>query len=122
MKKILISLGVLLSVLVVGRVSQTQVIKNPTGYSFTCPDHAGDDAHEIAIVRESDGVTVSTIPLGDPPAVNGVVTGSLNVQPLAFGAYRARVRAIASGISSDWSDPTTVFERAPGKPGGVVVQ
>ena len=98
------------------------VIKNPSGLAFQCPDHALDDAHEIAIVRESDGVTIQTIAAGDPPLVEGEVVAAINVQPVAFGQYRFRVRAIAGGVASDWSELSDVWERAPGRPSGLVVR
>lgn len=121
-KRLLAGVSLALVVLM-GRGVGQGVIKNPTGYQFTCPDHAGDDAHDLAIIRESDGVTVQTLALGDPLVnAQGLVVGALNVQPLAFGAYRARVRAVGNGIASDWSEPTAVWERAPGKPGGFLVQ
>lgn len=101
--------------------SQT-VPKNPTGLAWTCPDHALDDAHEIAIVRESDGVTIQTLAAGDPPLTGTEVVAALNVQPVAFGQYRFRVRALAAGVSSDWSELSEIWERAPGKPTGLVVR
>jgi hypothetical protein len=99
------------------------VVRNPRSVTFTCPDHAQDDNHEIDIVRASDGVVVQTITGGDPPAdAEGMVTIALNVQPVAFGTYTVRVRAVAAGIKSDASDSSDVWERAPGKPTGLIVK
>lgn len=103
--------------------SAQTLIKNPSGLIFTCPDHALDDQHEIDIVRQADGVVVQTLLVGDPPAdVNGDVVVKVNVQPVAFGSYVFRVRAVAGTIKSDTSDPSPIWERAPGKPTNVQVQ
>lgn len=98
-------------------------IKNPSGVIFACLDHALDDQHEVDIVRQSDGVVVQTLLVGDPPAnAVGDVVVSVNVQPVAFGQYVFRVRAVAGTLKSDTSDPSPVWERAPGKPTDVRVQ
>lgn len=118
-------IGILGVLLLAGAVlhSQTSIVRNPRAVAFTCPDHATDDAHEVAIVRESDGVTIQTLAGGDPAAgTTGEVEVALNVQPITFGRYRVQVRAGAAGQWSDWSDPSEVWERAPGKPSGVVVR
>lgn len=120
MKKVLALLSLLLLLPVVGK-SQTTV-KNPTAFQFTCADHAQDDAHELQIVRSSDDVVIQVLALGDPTETNGVISGPLNVQPVAFGRYYSRVRAIAGGFASDWSDSSNTWERVPGTPGGVVLQ
>lgn len=95
-------------------------IKNPAALVFACPDHAGDDQHEIDIVRVSDGVVVATVLGGDPPAnAAGDVVIPLNVQPIAFGLYRFVARAVAGTVKSDNSLPSEVWERAPGRPTNV---
>lgn len=100
-------------------IAQTP-IKNPSGLTFTCPDHALDDQHEIDIVRQADGVVVQTLLVGDPPAdISGDVQVSVNVQPIAFGLYVFKVRAVAGTSKSDTSNPSPVWERAPGKPTNV---
>ena len=122
MKRILYLLPALLAL----PAPQATPIKNPSALAFTCPDHAADTAHEIAIVRDSDGVTIQTISGGDPALTGNEVVIPLNVQPIEFGRYKFRARAggpSPSGtIWSDWSDLTEVWERAPGKPGGLAVK
>ena len=101
-------------------------IKNPSGLAFTCPDHATDSGHEIAVVRDSDGITVQTFDVGDPALSGAEVVVKLNIQPIPFGRYRFKARA--GGMSpegiiwSDWSDLTEVWERAPGKLTNLVVK
>lgn len=91
------------------------VPSNPRAVVFQCPDHAQDTAHELDIV-DSAGVVIQTIQGGDPPAAaNGDVTIAINVQPIAFGVYTVRVRAVAGSLKSVDSDPAT-FARVPGKP------
>lgn len=98
-------------------------IKNPTAVLFTCPDHALDDQHELDIIRVSDMVVVQTILGGDPPAdAAGDVRININVQPVAFGQYTIRVRAVAGALKSDNSAPTAIWERAPGAPTKTRVQ
>ena len=118
---------ILLSVMLVWGLIQpasAQVgVKNPSGLAFICPDHATDTAHEIDIVRESDGVVVQTLLVGDPPLnAAGEVEFALNVQPIAFGAYRFTARAVASTFRSETSLPSVLWERVPGKPSGLVVR
>lgn len=96
-------------------------IKNPSGLAFTCPDHSLDDNHEIDIVRESDGTVVQTLLVGDPSTdpTTGEVIVTVNVMPVTFGRYRFIVRSVASGVRSDNSTPSDIWERAPqstGKP------
>jgi hypothetical protein len=111
----------LLVVLAVSTPGQV-VIKNPSALAFLCPDHAGDDQHEIDIVRVSDGVVVQTLLGGDPPEVGGEVVVPVNVQPVAFGRYTFRARAVAGLIKSDNSVPSAEWERAPGPPSRLIVR
>lgn len=108
-------------------VEQATPIKNPSGLGFTCPDHATDVAHEVAVVRESDGATVATLQGGDPPQQpNGEVIVTFNIQPVPFGRYRFKARSggtTAEGpVWSDWSEVSDVWERAPGKLTNLVIK
>jgi hypothetical protein len=97
--------------------------KNPRNIEFTCPDHDRDDQHELDIVRASDGETIQTIQLGDPPAgADGIVRATINVQPVAFGTYFGRVRVLAAGVRSENSPDSNQFQRTPGAPGPVIVK
>jgi hypothetical protein len=101
---------------------QTGNVKNPRTIEFVCADHATDDQHEVDIVRNSDGVVIQTVLLGDPVAVSGVVTATINVQPVAFGTYFVRVRAVAGALKSEDSVSSNLFDRVPGAPSSVVVR
>ena len=108
MIQVLLALGMLASL-------QVGIIKNPRGLAFVCPDHATDTAHEIAIVRESDGAIVQTIQAGDPPQVGLEVIATFNIMPTNFGRYRFKVRAGDGTLWSEWSEPSDLWERAPSK-------
>ena len=108
-------MGTVIAVLMITLAPQIIPVKNPRGVAFTCPDHDTDTVHEIAIVRESDGVTIQTIQGGDPPLSGTEVVVLFNVQPVAFGRYRFKVRAGDGTLWSDWSEPSDLWERAPGK-------
>ena len=94
---------------------QTGIIKNPRGLAFVCPDHATDTAHEIAIVRESDGAIIQTIQGGDPPLAGSEVVIMFNVQPIPHGLYRFKARAGDGTVWSEWSELSDLWERAPGR-------
>lgn len=103
--------------------AEAQAIRNPGTVIFTCPDHGLDNEHEMDIIRASDNVVIQTILLGDPPAdATGNVTAQFKVQPVAFGQYVSRIRAVAGGVKSDSSEPSNVWERAPGQPTRPVVK
>jgi hypothetical protein len=108
-----------LGLVVIGAPALAQVVKNPNRATFTCPDHAADDQHELDIIRESDNFVISTLLLGDPVETAGEVTTTINVQPIAFGRYYAVVRAVAGPLKSESSAPSNVFERGPLRPGTV---
>lgn len=98
------------------------IVKNPRNVEFTCADHAQDTGHELDIINSS-GTVIQTLQLGDPPAgTDGIVRATINVQPIAFGVYTAKVRAVVGTSKSDDSLPSNQFERAPGSPGSVVVK
>ena len=98
-------------------------VKNPSGLAFLCPDHATDSGHEVDIIRESDGVVIQTLSVGDPPLnAQGEVEVAINVQPVAFGQYRFAARATAGALESDTSVPSALWERVPGRPSGIVVK
>ncbi len=82
--------------------------KNPTSATFSSIDHAAVTGYEIDIIA-SAGAVVQTLSLGKgvlaPAGACGVttdpcVTLTMNVQPIAFGTYTIRVRAIAAAVKS----------------------
>src|SRR5687768_11555174 len=92
---------------------------NPVGVAFTCPDHALDTEHEVDVL-DSSGAVIQTILGGDPPLnAQNEVEIRLNVQPIAFGEYRFRVRAVAGSIKSVDSETSELWRRAPGAPGAI---
>jgi len=92
------------------------VVKNPTLVTFTCADHDRDTQHELDIINV-DGAVVQTLLIGDPPAdADGVVHATINVQPVAFGSYTVKVRAVAGDLKSDDSVASAVWQRVPGAP------
>lgn len=99
-------------------VGAQEIIRNPNAIIFTCSeDHALHTAHEVDLVDEG-GKVVQTITFGTvAPDANGEVTFRVNVQPVAFGRYVGRVRAVAGTIKSDVSETSNLWERAPGQPG-----
>lgn len=105
------------AVLLFAGTASAQTVKNPRLVTFTCPDHAVDTGHEIDII-DAKGVVVQTIQGGDP-ALNatGEVEVVINVQPVAFGTYTMKVRAVAGALKSADSVATDPWERVPGAPG-----
>ena len=100
-----------------------QNVKNPTRAIFKCSaDHDMHTGHEIDVINES-GAVLQTLTFGTAaPDANGDVTLAINVQPVSFGAYTAKVRATAGAWKSESSEPSNVWERVPGKPGKPVTQ
>lgn len=115
-------LGAVIGLAAVTVFAQTIVV-NPTRIVFQCPDHAQDTNHDVQILRQ-DGTVLSTLTdVGDPAAAaNGDVTLPLNVQPIAFGSYTARVRAKAGTSVGEWSNPTAVWSRSVETPTGARVE
>ena len=112
----------ILEVLLAAAIQTAPPPVNPSRIGFTCPDHAQDDQHELDIVTEA-GVVVSTILLGDPPLNSaGEVEATISVQPIKFGRYVFRVRAVAQGLESVDSLGSEVWVRAPGQPGKPVIK
>jgi hypothetical protein len=101
-----------------------QALPNPTGATFTAsPDHAAISSYEIAWFFVGGTDPVSTTDLGKPtPDALNTCTVVINVMPLAFNEYVAKVRAKAGTVASEWSLPSNTFQRVPGKPGGPTVK
>jgi hypothetical protein len=101
-----------------------QALPNPTGATFTAsPDHASISSYEIAWFLVGAVDPVSTTDLGKPtPDALNVCTVVINVMPLAFNEYVAKIRAKAGTVASEWSDASNRFQRVPGKPGGPTVK
>ena len=103
-------------------VAAQDIPRNPRNIEFVCADHDRDDQHELDIL-DSGGNVIQTILLGDPPVgQDGIVRTTINIQPITFGEYTARVRARAGDLISLNSAPSNMFLRAPGQPSGVIVR
>lgn len=103
--------------------AQTPPVKNPSALAFTCPDHATDTGHEVDIINTATGEVIQTLSVGDPPLdANGEVVVAVNVQPVAFGAYRFVARALAGPYKGKDSFPSDAWERVPGGPSKPVVR
>jgi P pilus assembly chaperone PapD len=114
----------------VGLAQEPAVPVNPTRVEFDCVDHDRDTQHELKILQTNgtNRVLITTILLGDPAKEpDGKVRTTINVQPIAFGEYVARVNAIAvsstgATLRSADSEESNVFIRAPGGPGRPTVR
>lgn len=109
--------------------AQTTPPQNPNAVVFTPSSPADHDqltAYEATIL-DSAGAVVQVLNLGKPalcptttcPATvpAGDVFAPLNVQPIKFGSYTIVIRGVAGAVRGPQSDPSNVWERAPGKPG-----
>lgn len=111
--KISILVGVF--VLVFSSQISAQTVRNPTTLTFDSVDFDKVDRAELAITRQSDQAVVQTLVSPGPWAAMTVVV-SINVQPVAFDTYVIRARVCKDALCSDWSEPSNVWDRVPGKP------
>jgi hypothetical protein len=120
MKRVLL----VLAMLALASPALCQTLPNPTGAEWTASvDHSTISAYEIGWFLGAATSPVSTVDVGKPtPNASNVCSVTINVMPLPFGEYVARVRAKAGTVYSEWSDPSNLFQRVPGKPGGPVVK
>lgn len=93
----------------------TAVVFNPSA------DHDTIARYDIEIVKMTDGIVIQTINGGKPaPDANNDIIITLNVQPITFARYVVRVRSVAvvdgQEIRGPQSEPSEVWERAPGAP------
>lgn len=101
-----------------------QNVPNPTAYEFEpSADHAAIDSYELGVYTAVSDILIATLVIGKPTVdADGKCRGSLNVQPIKFGTYVAKVRAKAAEVFSPWSDPSNLWDREPGKPGKIVIK
>jgi len=126
MKKILI---VFLTFALIGVASaalaQTKPV-NPTQGTFTAsPDHATITSYVIGIFVNAAATTpVRTQDVGKPtPDATNTCAFTFSSQPVAFGTdYVARIKALAGGAESVWSEVSNPFDRAPGPPSKIVIK
>jgi hypothetical protein len=100
--------------------------KNPTSLTFESADHSKVSGYEVDILTAA-GAVLQTVSVGKGTQdAAGVVTVTIPVQPLAFGSYTVRARAVATvgpgTFKSADSTPSEVWERVPAQPFKVTVQ
>jgi hypothetical protein len=80
--------------------------------------------YEIGYFLAGAAEPVQIASLGSFAAVTypGVATAPIDVKPLAFSGYTAKVRLTVSGMTSEWSAPSNPFGRVPLPPGNVNVE
>jgi hypothetical protein len=111
---------VVFALLGVAAVAAAQTpIPNPTAIEFTPSlDHAQIDLYEVGWFLAGATSPVSVTDIGKPtPNASNICRATINVMPLAFNSYTAKARAKAGTTYSEWSDPSDIFLRQPGKPG-----
>jgi hypothetical protein len=111
--------------------ASAQNLNNPGTGEFTAsPDHAAISQYEIGWFLIGGTSPVSVLDIGKPTpdtipgcsAPSPCIQFTFNVMPLPFNQYVAKVRGKAGEVYSDWSDPSNVFYRVPGKPGKPVIK
>jgi hypothetical protein len=125
MKKILIAfLTFTLLGVASAALAQTKP-QNPREGTFTASvDHAQASSYLLGFFRPGATEPVQTQDIGKPvPDATNTCTFTFNSQPLAFGVdYVARIKTLAGGAESAWSDVSNPFDRVPGPPGKPVIR
>ena len=123
MKRLLLT-ALIFALLGVASSAVAQTIRNPSGATFTpSADHATITSYEIGWFLTGAVEPVSTVDIGKPaPDGTNTCAIAINVMPLAFNEYTAKIRAKAGTVYSDWSDPSNGFQRVPGRPGKPAVK
>ena len=105
-------------------VASAQTVHNPTMVEFTpSPDHAVITSYELDLVRASDNAVIQTLNVGKPAVdADGKCRASVNVQPVTFGTYYAKMRSVASGVVGLDSPNSENWVRSPGAPSKPVVK
>lgn len=123
--RVFVLLAVLAAVLMLPAAAQAQApIPNPTGAEWDpSPDHATITSYELGYYLAGATDPVQTVDLGKPtPGADGKCRAAINVRPLGFGVYTARIKAKAGAVGSVWSDPSNPFERTPEPARNLVVR
>jgi hypothetical protein len=119
MKRLTISLAVILA-LACAVPASAQNITNPTTVIFTVsPDHAQLSKYVVGyfLSGASAPVTQNDLPLGTPNAQQEVSNPILLAGIPFIGGVTAKVKAVAGTMESPWSEPSNAFDRAPLPPG-----
>lgn len=100
------------------------VVVNPTVAEFLASaDHAVLTSYVGGYFMSGATEPMLEVDLGKPTPDNAqTCTVALNVKPLAFATdYSLRIKAVAAGVASDWSNPAP-FARKPLPVSGLVVR
>lgn len=119
----LVAVLAVLALMVAPAAAQTPV-PNPTKAEFApSTDHGALEGYDLAFYDAAD-VQIAILDIGKPAVdPDGLCRLNINVQPIKFGIYTAKVRARGgAGAYSPWSDPSNLWVREPGKPGKIVVK
>lgn len=113
-----------LLVIISASATEAQVLPNPTRAEFIASlDHAVISSYEIGWFLNGATSPVSVTSIGKPaPDASNLCSTPINVMPLPFNEYTAKIRAIAGTMFSEWSDSSNPFQRVPGKPGKPAVK
>ena len=121
----------LVLILLLPTLASAQNLPNPRLAEWTASiDHATITSYELGFFLAGATSPVSIVDAGKP-GVDIVVGCSaptpciqyiINVMPLAFNEYTAKVRAKAGILYSEWSDSSNPFQRVPGKPGKIIIK
>ena len=124
MKKAILVFFVFLLLGLTASVARAQTVINPTGVEFTASlDHSAISSYEIGWFLGAEIDPVSMLDIGKPaPDASNLCKVAINVMPPPFNQYTAKIRAKAGAVYGEWSDPSNLFFRAPGKPGGVTIK
>ena len=101
--------------------AQVPPVRNPTALVFNSIDHdnAALTGYEVDFIRLSDGAVIQTVVVAKNATVklaDGTIKLTLNIQPVAFGAYAFVARAVAGTLKSDNSVASDEWDRVPGPP------
>ena len=105
--------------------ASAQNVRNPSVAQWTASlDHAQVTSYVIAFYLPGATDPVQEVDLGKPtPDATQTCAANINTMPLTFGVgYTAKMKAVATGVASDWSMPSNTFDRVPGPPSKAVVK
>lgn len=119
-----VAVGIVIALVMGVSPALAQTVRNPTKVEFTpSPDHAQVTSYEIGWFLGAATDPVSTVDLAKPiPDAANLCTAVINVMPLPFNEYTAKIRAKAGTVASEWSLASNPFQRVPGPPAKPVVK
>jgi hypothetical protein len=99
-------------------LSAQTAVTNPGHVEFTASvDHALIDKYVIGWFAQGATDPIQETDLGKPtPDGANLVSTTINIHPLGFGIYTAKVKAVVGAVSSEWSVPSNEAVRGPFPP------